>query len=141
MKTDEPTTELVEAYYALLKAAANFEPERLRPMLADDLVFEGPIAGRQQVYIYGALDRGPTELIRNFGFSWSLAGRLLTPVLQKLGPEATRRLRDRVGAELKTTFASHHPGELSLAGVLSLDAVARYGRQATGEQYLITPNR
>ncbi|HET6873487.1 MAG TPA: NADH oxidase, partial [Acidimicrobiales bacterium] len=35
----------------------------------------------KQVYIYGGLDRGPTELTRSFGFSWSLGGWLLTPFL------------------------------------------------------------
>ena len=35
----------------------------------------------KQVYIYGGLDRGPTELTRNFGLAWGLGGWLLTPFL------------------------------------------------------------
>ena len=94
----------------------------------------------KQVYIYGSLDRGPTELTRSFGFAWSLGGWLLTPFLQKIGLEAMARMRDRVAAGLKTTFASSYTAEVSLAGALDLNAIAAYGRQATGSKYLIKPN-
>ena len=47
----------------------------------------------KQVYIYGSLDRGPTELTRNFGMAWGVGGWLLTPFLQKIGPEGMQRLR------------------------------------------------
>jgi NADPH2:quinone reductase len=93
----------------------------------------------KQVYIYGSLDRSPTELTRSFGMTWAVGGWLLTPFLQKLGSEGTARLRTRVGAGLKTTFASGYTDEVSLAGALGLDAIAAYGRQATGTKYLITP--
>ncbi len=94
----------------------------------------------KQVYIYGALDRGPTELIRNFGMAWSIGGWLLTPFLGKIGPAGLERLRDRVVAELTTTFASHYTDEVSLAGALDLDAIAAYARQATGQKFLIRPS-
>ncbi|BCJ39194.1 hypothetical protein Athai_66970 [Actinocatenispora thailandica] len=43
----EPNTDPVTAYYGLLlDGTASFDPARLRPLLADELVFEGPIAGR-----------------------------------------------------------------------------------------------
>jgi NADPH:quinone reductase len=95
----------------------------------------------KQVYIYGGLDRSPTLLNRNFGMAWSLGGWLLPPFLAKIGPEAAQKLRERVAAEIKTTFASHYTREVSLADVLSLDAIAEYGRQATGEKYLINPQK
>jgi NADPH:quinone reductase len=94
----------------------------------------------KQVYIYGALDRGPTELTRNFGMAWGIGGWLLTPFLQAIGPEGTSRLRHRVAAGLKTTFSSSYTNEVSLAGALQLGAIADYGRQATGAKYLINPN-
>ncbi len=94
----------------------------------------------KQVYIYGGLDRTPTELTRNFGMAWGLGGWLLTPFLQKIGPEAAQQLRERVAAEIKTTFASTYTKEVSLAEALSLDAISVYGKQATGEKYLINPN-
>jgi NADPH2:quinone reductase len=93
----------------------------------------------KQVYIYGGLDRSPTTLTRNFGFSWSLSGFLLTPFLQKVGIEKSMAMRAKVAAEIKTTFASHYTREVSLAEALSLEAIAVYGKQATGEKYLITP--
>src|SRR5262245_23646626 len=94
----------------------------------------------KQVYIYGGLDRSPTELTRNFGMAWGVGGWLLTPFLQKNGDKVPR-LRDRVAAEIKTTFASRYTKRVSLAEALSLDAIAIYGKQATGEKYLINPNK
>ena len=93
----------------------------------------------KQVYIYGGLDRGPTEVVRNFGMAWSIGGWLLTPFLQKLGVPGMLRLRERVVAELTTTFASHYTDEVSLAGALRLDAIHAYARQATGQKFLIRP--
>jgi NADPH2:quinone reductase len=95
----------------------------------------------KQVYIYGGLDRGPTEFNRNFGMAWGIGGWLLTPFLQKIGPEAFQALRQRVAAELKTTFASTYTSVVSLAEALRLDAISVYGKQATGEKYLINPNK
>lgn len=95
----------------------------------------------KQVYIYGGLDRSPTELNRSFGMQWGVGGWLLTPFLQKIGFEAAQKLRERVAAELKTTFASHYTREVSLAEALSLDAINVYGKQATGEKYLILPQK
>jgi NADPH2:quinone reductase len=93
----------------------------------------------KQVYIYGALDRSPTELARNYGLTWSVSGWLLTPFLQKIGFAATQKLRDRVVAELKTTFASHYTKEISLAEALSLDNIGAYAKFGTGSKYLVNP--
>ncbi|MEQ1890605.1 MAG: zinc-binding dehydrogenase [Alphaproteobacteria bacterium] len=95
----------------------------------------------KQVYIYGALDAGPTTLSRSFGMAWGLGGWLLTPFLQKIGPEETQKLRSRVVAGLKSTFASHYTREVSLAEMLQPDAIAVYTKRATGEKYLVTPNK
>ena len=95
----------------------------------------------KQVYIYGGLDTGPTEIVRNFGFAWGMGGWLLFPFLQKIGPEAVQALKARVAAELKTTFASSYTKEISLAEALQLDAIAVYGQRATGTKFLINPNR
>jgi D-arabinose 1-dehydrogenase-like Zn-dependent alcohol dehydrogenase len=94
----------------------------------------------KQVYIYGSLDRGPTELTRNFGMAWGIGGWLLTPFLGRIGLDGLVRLRDRVAAELTTTFASSYTDQVSLAGALRLDALTAYARQATGSKYLILPN-
>ena len=94
----------------------------------------------KQVYVYGGLDTGPTELNRAFGMMWGLGGWLLTPFLMKIGPVEGQKLRDRVVAELKTTFASHYTRELSLSEVLNLEVIAAYNRKATGEKYLINPS-
>lgn len=95
----------------------------------------------KQVYIYGGLDRGPTEFTRTFGQYWGIGGWLLTPFLQKIGFEAAQKLRERVAAEIKTTFASTYTKKVTLAEALKLEEIAIYSRQATGEKYLIEPNR
>ncbi len=95
----------------------------------------------KQVYIYGGLERGPTEFNRNFGMAWGIGGWLLPNFLQKIGFEAAQQLRERVAREVKTTFASHYTKEVSLAEALQLDAISVYSKQATGEKYLILPNQ
>ena len=49
----------------------------------------------KKVYIYGALDIGPTVLNRAFGLTWDLAGWLLTPFMAKAGMEVVGRMRGR----------------------------------------------
>ncbi len=71
----------------------------------------------KQVYIYGGLDRGPTELTRSFGMAWGVGGWLLTPFLQKAGPEKVADMRR-----------------------LQPDAIAVYARHSTGKKYLIRPS-
>ena len=95
----------------------------------------------KQLYIYGGLDRSPTVLSRNFGFSWGVGGFLLTPFLQKAGMQKAMELRAKVAAEIKTTFASKYTSEVSLAEALSLEAIASYSKQATGEKFLILPQK
>lgn len=95
----------------------------------------------KQVYIYGRLDVRPLELVGSFGMAWGVGGWLLMPFLEKIGPQAAQKLRDRVAAELKTTFASHYVEELSLAEALQLDKIAVYSKRATGKKYLINPNK
>jgi NADPH:quinone reductase-like Zn-dependent oxidoreductase len=93
----------------------------------------------KQVYVYGGLDRGPTTLRRDFGMSWGIGGWLLTPFLVKIGREAADRLRQRVADEITTTFASSYGTRLSLRDVVDPEQVARYGRMATGDKALVTP--
>ena len=94
----------------------------------------------KQVYLYGGLDTGPTEIVRNFGMTWGIGGWLLFPFLQRIGADAAQALKKRVAAELKTTFASHYTRTVSLAGALQADAIADYGRRATASKVLIDPS-
>jgi NADPH:quinone reductase-like Zn-dependent oxidoreductase len=95
----------------------------------------------KQVYIYGGLDTRPTELNRAFGMAWGIGGWLLFPFLMKIGQAEGARLRQRVVDELKTTFASHYTQVVSLQEALQLEHIAIYGKRATGEKYLINPNK
>jgi NADPH:quinone reductase len=95
----------------------------------------------KQVYVYGGLGQGPMELNRNYGMAWGVGGWLVTPFLQKIGPAATQKLKERVAAGLKTTFASGYAGEISLFEALDLKTMAVYSKSATGQKYLINPNK
>src|SRR5207253_2545788 len=75
----------------------------------------------KQLYVYGGLDRRPTELSRAFGYTWSVSGWLLGPFLDKIGPEATEALKTRIANEITTTFKSHYTAEISLAQALQTD--------------------
>ena len=96
----------------------------------------------KQVYLYGRLDTGPTTFERApIGFAWGLGGWLLMPALKKLGTATEARLRARVAAELKTTFASHYTAHISLAEALQPETMRAYCRRATGEKFLILPQQ
>jgi NADPH:quinone reductase-like Zn-dependent oxidoreductase len=95
----------------------------------------------KQVYLYGGLDPGPTEIVRSFGMAWAVGGWLLFPFLQRIGVDAANALKTRVARELKTTFASRYTRTVSLAGALQPDAIAEYGRRATATKVLIDPSR
>jgi NADPH2:quinone reductase len=95
----------------------------------------------KQVYIYGGLDTGPTEFNRSFGMAWGIGGWLLMPFLQRIGPHAVQALKQRVATELKTTFASSYARQISLVEALQSDAMAAYGKRATGAKFLINPNK
>ncbi|MCW2754791.1 MAG: oxidase [Marmoricola sp.] len=95
----------------------------------------------KQVYVYGALDQRPIELRRRFGFAWGIGGWLLTPFLFRTAAEDLARLQRRVADELTTTFASHYTDQISLREALDVETLRRYARQATGEKFLLRPQR
>jgi NADPH:quinone reductase len=95
----------------------------------------------KQVYIYGSLDPAPIELSRAYGMAWGVGGWLLFLFLQKIGPAEAAKLRQRIVAELKTTFASHYTKIVSLREALDPANIAIYAKRATGEKFLINPNK
>ena len=112
-----------------MEAAANIGAEYSRYGSADP----------KHVYIYGRLDLSPTTIPPGVGMAWSAGGYLLTYFLQKIGAEGREKLRKRVMAELKTTFASHYTDEISLAEALDPDTLQNYNAKRTGEKFLINP--
>jgi NADPH:quinone reductase len=98
-------------------------------------------ATHKQLYIYGGLDTSPTEFVRSFGLAWGIGGWLVTPFLLTLEPGRVAALKQRIAAEVTTTFASPHTQRVSLTEALQLDAVRHYAKKATGAKYLITPNQ
>lgn len=95
----------------------------------------------KKVYVYGRLDTRPIEIdMTNVGFAWDVGGWLLPNFLEGAGLEVALRVRNRVLAELTTTFASKYTAEIPLERMLDLDTLRAYTRMATGEKFLVTPN-
>jgi hypothetical protein len=87
------------------------------------------------------LDPGPKILDGQFGMAWGVGGWLMTWFYERIDAADAQRLRTRVAAELVTTFASRFTAEIGLAEALSPDMIRAYSRRATGEKYLIAPQR
>src|SRR3954452_9569245 len=112
--------------------------ERAQPSLATYTPYGTTV--HKQVYIYGSLDFGPTVIERRFGLTWGLGGFLLTNAMGRLGGEAVGRMRNRVLAEAKTTFASGFAETIGLGEVLKPEVLAVFSRRSTGTKYLIDPS-
>ena len=93
----------------------------------------------KRVYIYGALDTGPTILKRGFGFAWNIGGWLLFNFLGNADPSVAARMRQRVVDGMKTTFASHYTAEIGLDDLLKPEIAEATQRKATGEKSLVVP--
>ncbi|MDX2088673.1 MAG: zinc-binding dehydrogenase, partial [Kofleriaceae bacterium] len=91
----------------------------------------------KQLYIYGGLDRSPTQIARSFGLTWNVGGYLVMNALKKLGPEVATRMTTRVMRELTTTFASHYSKRITLDQLTEVETVRAFAQMATGEKYLI----
>ena len=85
------------------------------------------------------LHRAQSTKLGEWGAPWGVGGWLLPNFLAKAGQEVAARLRARVVAELKTTFASHYTDEISLSRALQPEIVARYYAKTTGEKFLVCP--
>lgn len=96
---------------------------------------------KKQVYVYGRLNLAPTSIPMGVGMAWNAGGWLLTPFLQKIGNEGRTKLRNRVAAELTTTFASHYTDEISLTEMLDLETIRAYDAKSTGRKFLLNPNK
>ena len=95
----------------------------------------------KQVYIYGGLDTGPTELTRNFGMAWGVGGWLLTPFLQKIGrPDAGAAARAR-GRRAEDHVRQPLHARRSRSPRRSSSRHRRLRQARTGEKYLINPNK
>lgn len=95
---------------------------------------------RKQAHVYGRLDPSPLEIDLGIGFGWDISGWLLTPFLAGLAPQDFARLRDRVAAELTTTFASSYGAEITLDDLLDPVVIAGFASRGTGGKHLIRPS-
>ena len=83
----------------------------------------------------------PTELGRDFGMAWGVGGFLLTPFLQKIGAgrraAAAHAGRERTEDDLREPLRE---GDLAARSAAAA-SIAAYNKRATGEKYLINPNK
>jgi NADPH:quinone reductase-like Zn-dependent oxidoreductase len=112
--------------------------ERAQPPLTSYTPYGSTV--HKQVYIYGSLDFSPTVIDRKFGLAWRVGGYLLMTALARLGGEAIARMRARVLAEAKTTFASGYARTVGLRDVLQPEILAVCAARSTGTKYLIDPS-
>ena len=63
------------------------------------------------------------------------------PMINKFGMEKFQKMRERVAAEIKTTFASKYHKRISLEEALEPDIIRSYATQSTGKKYLIAPHK
>lgn len=94
----------------------------------------------KQVYLYGTLNRAPTELRRTYGLSWGVGGWLLFKFLRQAGAERVAELRRTVVDGLETTFATHFSRSITPAEALGADALQEYARPTTGTKFLLVPH-
>lgn len=95
----------------------------------------------KQVYIYGRLDLGPTILDGSYGLGYGVSGFLVSTFLAKAGMETVMKMRQRVLAELTTTFASHFGKTISLTDMLDPELMRDVSQRATGAKALVVPSR
>jgi len=94
----------------------------------------------KQVYIYGGLDMRPTELVRSLEWRGaSAAAAVSIPAENRTGRR--REVASARGGRTQDTFASHYTQVVSLQEALQLPNIAAYNKRATGEKYLINPNK
>ncbi|MEO0501088.1 MAG: NADH oxidase, partial [Pseudomonadota bacterium] len=94
----------------------------------------------KQVYIYGRLDTGTTELTSSYGMFWGVGGWLLTPHLEQVGMERMIEMRRYAIAERNGIFNSEYTKTISLADMIDPDIAKAYERKATGEKFLVNPS-
>ncbi|MGK2911807.1 MAG: hypothetical protein ACSLE1_18680 [Sphingobium sp.] len=58
---------------------------------------------------------------------------------KRIGTQAFAKLRQRVGDELTTTFATPFETTISLADAIQPEVIRAYAQRATGKKYLIDP--
>lgn len=95
----------------------------------------------KQVYIYGGLTHKPTVLKRSYGMFWGVGGWLVTPIIQRVGPEKFTEMKKRVADEITTTFKSEFYKEISLEEAIMPDTICAYAKQQSGRKYLINPTK
>jgi NADPH2:quinone reductase len=136
-----------------------------RATLAFDAVGGGPLAGQilsameracsalfpefsrygssthKQVYLYGGLNTGVTQLDRSYGMAWSIGGWLIFDKLKRMSPETFTGMKARISSELETTFATEFTGELSMTEMMIAENIRSFVQRKTRAKWLINPQR
>jgi NADPH:quinone reductase-like Zn-dependent oxidoreductase len=96
----------------------------------------------KQLYVYGGLNTGPICIDRrSIGMYRGVDSFMTAAVRERIGEKGRQRMQSRIAAELTTTFATQYKAELSLAELLAPEMLAVIARRATGEKYLVNPQK
>ncbi len=97
---------------------------------------------RKQAFVYGHLDPMPLYVQQdNYGMGWALESWVMPSILARIGTERNVLLRQRIIDGAITTFAARFTREVSLAEALQAENLQTYVLQATGQKFLICPQR
>ena len=92
----------------------------------------------KHIYVYGRLDPAPMQIMHDrYGLQWRVEAWAMPAILERIGPERSQGLRQRIIASAKTTFASTFTHQVSLADVLLKENMVAYCRQSTGQKCLV----
>lgn len=95
----------------------------------------------KQVYVYGGLQQSVTTLMRQYGFYWGYGAWLLFNFLNKTDPAIVASMKQRISNEIKTTFATSYTHKVSLREVITPETIQAFAKQATGEKFLLCPQK
>eukprot|EP00930_Biecheleria_cincta_P044434 TRINITY_DN30552_c0_g1_i1.p1 TRINITY_DN30552_c0_g1~~TRINITY_DN30552_c0_g1_i1.p1 ORF type:complete len:401 (-),score=48.44 TRINITY_DN30552_c0_g1_i1:553-1755(-) len=104
-------------------------------------IYGGP--GPLQVYVYGGLAPGPIVINRTppLNMHWNAGGWLVATMMQKIGSAKSKKLRERIGLEIATTFACSYTKEVSMEDLLDPHVVRTFMSTKTGGKYLLCPHK
>lgn len=91
----------------------------------------------KQVYIYGGLTPGAVEIHRGYGSAWSVSGWLMMNYLATLPASKVSAMKDRIVAEIATTFRTDFAGEIGLEEFLTPATLRQVKQMASASKLLL----
>lgn len=91
----------------------------------------------KQVYVYGGLTTGPVEVQRGLGSAWSVSGWLMMNYLATLPAGEVQTMKDRIRAEIDTTFRTTFSDRIDLAAFLEPSRLREVRKMRSGAKIML----